>query len=112
LEDVDETVSILYVFRGLRNDFKDLVTSLSTKVDPISYTDLHSSLLTYEFLYKASLQPAITTPMLPTPTQQSAAFFVQHHSGFSTSRRGHFRGGWRHNNHRNYYRGKLRLIER
>jgi hypothetical protein len=26
----------LYVFRGLRSDFKDLVTSLSTKADPIS----------------------------------------------------------------------------
>jgi hypothetical protein len=44
-----------YVFWGLRSDFKDLVTSLSTKVDPISYIDLHNHLLTHEFLYKASL---------------------------------------------------------
>jgi hypothetical protein len=37
----------LYVFRELHSDFKDLVTSLSTKADPISYTDLHSHLLTH-----------------------------------------------------------------
>ena len=58
----------LYVFRGLHSDFKDLVTSLSTKADPISYTDLHSSLLTYECLHKTSLQPSVTAPLLPTPT--------------------------------------------
>jgi len=33
----------LYVFRGLCSDFKDLVTSLPTRDDPISYTDLHNS---------------------------------------------------------------------
>jgi hypothetical protein len=59
----------LYVFRGLRSEFKDLVTSLSIKDAPITYTDLHSSLLTYEFLHKASLQPSVTAPPLPTPTQ-------------------------------------------
>jgi len=74
------------VFRGLRNDFKDLVTSLFTKADPSSYTDLHSSLLTHEFLHKAALQPAVTAPLLPTPTQQPTAFLVQHHFGFNTAR--------------------------
>jgi hypothetical protein len=67
----------LYVFRGLRSDFKDLVTSLSTKADPISYTDLHSHLLTHEFLHKASLHPAVTAPLLPTPSQQPSVFFGQ-----------------------------------
>jgi histone deacetylase 1/2 len=96
----------LYVFRGLRSEFKDLVTSLSTKADPISYTDLHSSLLTHEFLHKAALQPAVTAPLLPTPSQQPAAFFVQNHLGFNNARRGRFRGGWRNNNNRNNaYRG-------
>jgi hypothetical protein len=75
----------LYVFWGLRSEFKDLVTSLSTKADPISYIDLHSSLLTHKFLHKATLQPTITAPLLPTPTQQPAAFFVQNHSGFNTA---------------------------
>jgi hypothetical protein len=82
----------LYVFRGLRSEFKDLVTSLSTKDALISYTNLHSSLLTHEFLHKASLQPSVTAPLLPTPTQQPTAFFVQHQSGFNTGRRGRFRG--------------------
>jgi histone deacetylase 1/2 len=88
----------LYVFRRLRSEFKDLVISLSTKDVTISYTDLHSSLLTREFLHKASLQPSVTSPLLPTPTQQSAVFFVQHQSGFSTSKQGWFCGGWRPNN--------------
>jgi hypothetical protein len=105
LEDAEETVSVLNVFRGLHINFKDLVTSLSTKDDYVSYTDLHSSLLTHEFLHKASLQPAIIDPMLPPPTQQLTMFFVQHHSSFSTGRWGNFCGGWRHNNRINYYLG-------
>jgi hypothetical protein len=95
----------LYVFRGLHNDFKNLVTKFSTKADPISYTDLHNSLLTHEFLHKAALQPAVTAPLLPTSTQQPVAFFVQHHSGFSTGRQGHFLGAWRNNSRINFYRG-------
>jgi len=71
----------LYVFRGLHSEFKDLVTSLSTKDAPITYTDLYSNLLTHEFLHKTSLQPSVTTPLLPTPMQQPTAFFVQHQSG-------------------------------
>ena len=70
---VDRPISMeefnLYVFRELHNDFKDLVTNLYIKVDPISYTDLHSHLLTHEFLYKASLQSIVTAPLLPTPIQ-------------------------------------------
>ena len=58
----------LYVFWGLHNDFKDLVTSLSTKVDLISYINLHNNLLTHEFLHKTSLQPVVTSPLLPPPT--------------------------------------------
>ena len=94
----------LYVFRGLHSDFKDLVTSLSTKADPISYTDLHSHLLTHEFLHKASLHLAVTAPLLPTPSQQPSAFFGQRQFGSSTGRRGRFRGGWRQSN-RSYNRG-------
>jgi hypothetical protein len=101
LHDRIQPVNVL----GLRSDFKDLVTSLSTKVDPISYIDLHSSLLTHEFLHKATLQLAVTTPLLPTPTQQPAAFFVQHHSNFNTGRQGCLCGGWRHNNRNNSYHG-------
>jgi hypothetical protein len=68
----------LYVFQGLYSEFKDLVISLSTKDDPISYTDLHSSLLTHEFLHKAFIQPSVTALLLPTPMQQPTVFFMHH----------------------------------
>jgi hypothetical protein len=58
----------LYIFHGLRREFWDLVTTFSTRVEPISYTDLHSHLLTHEFLHKTSLQPVVTAPLLLTPS--------------------------------------------
>jgi hypothetical protein len=45
----------LYVFHGLHGEFKDLVTSLMTKTKPLSYANIHSHLLTREFLHKTSL---------------------------------------------------------
>jgi hypothetical protein len=94
----------LYVFWGLRSEFKDLVTSLSTKADPISYTDLHNHLLTHEFINKTNIHPAVTALLLPTPSQQPSVFFRQRQSGSNAGRRGRFRGGWRPNN-RSSYRG-------
>jgi hypothetical protein len=56
----------LYVFHGLRGEFKDLVTILATKAELLSYADLHSHLLNHEFLHKTSLQSIIVNPsMLP-----------------------------------------------
>ena len=54
-----------------------MVTSLFTNVDPLSYANLYSHILTYEFLHKSSFQPmsaTTTTPLLPTPTQPPSAF--------------------------------------
>jgi hypothetical protein len=86
----------LYVFRGLREEFKDLVTSLITKVEPLSYADLHSHLLTHEFLHKSSA--AIHAPLLPTPSIASSALVAQHQNfGNSGRNRGRFNGGWRPN---------------
>jgi hypothetical protein len=64
----------LYVFYGLQVKFKDLVTSLVTKAESFSYTDLHSHLLTYEFLHKTSLQSmkSATINALLLPTTPSA----------------------------------------
>jgi len=45
----------LYVFHGLQGEFKDIVTNIVTMTEPLSYADLHSDLLTYEFLHKTSL---------------------------------------------------------
>jgi len=54
----------LYVFRGLRGEFKDLVTSLITKAEPLSYVDLHNHLLTHEFLHKNSFHSMAAAPSL------------------------------------------------
>ena len=57
----------LYIFCGLHGEYKDLVTSLVTKVEPLSYADLHSHLLTHEFLHKTSLSSlAANPPLLPS----------------------------------------------
>ena len=54
----------LYVFCGLRGEFKDLVTSLITKAEPLSYANLHSHLLTHEFLHKNSFHSMAAAPSL------------------------------------------------
>jgi hypothetical protein len=54
----------LYVFRGLLGEFKDLVMSLITKAEPLLYIDLHSHLLTHEFLNKNSFHSMDVTPSL------------------------------------------------
>jgi hypothetical protein len=67
------------VFRGLHNEFRDLVTSLSTKSDPLPYSELHSHLSTHEFLHRSSLHPLpMAAPLLPTPVQSPSAFAAQH----------------------------------
>jgi len=110
----------LDVFRGLHDKFGDLVTNLSTKVEPLMYSELHSHLFTYEFLHKSSLQsiPA-TAPLLPTPSHPPSAYVAQrafagfNGSGFSSHWGKGRRGGWKGNSRSNYnkypgqsYRGK------
>jgi len=86
----------LYMFRGLRGEFKDLVTSLTTKADLLSYADLHSHLLMHEFLHKSSA--AIHAPLLPTPSTPSSTLVVQRQTfGNSGRSRGRFNGGWHPN---------------
>jgi len=91
LEDFD-----LYVFRGLRGEFKDLVTSLVTKAEPLSYADLHSHLPTHEFIHKSSV--AIHAPLLPTPNTPPSTLVAQRQTfGNSGRNRGRFNGGWHPN---------------
>ena len=78
----------LYVFRGLRGEFKDLVTSLITKAEPLSYADLHCHLLTHEFLHKNSFHSMVVgssssslpqqPPLLPTPMISANHVMVNH----------------------------------
>ncbi|KAJ6969913.1 hypothetical protein NC653_034466 [Populus alba x Populus x berolinensis] len=101
----------LYVFRGLRGEFKDLVTSLITKAELLSYADLHSHLLTHEFLHKnsfhsmavgSSSSPLLSSssllqqpPLLPTPPI-SAYYAMTNHS-----RNGGRSRDWRQNQWQN-----------
>ena len=74
----------LYVFPGLRGEFHDLVTSLSTKDDPLSYSELQSHLSTHEFIHRNSLPSILpTAPLLPTPMQPPLVYAAQR--GFSRS---------------------------
>jgi len=86
----------LYMFRDLRGEFKDLVTSLITKAEPLSYADLHSYLLTHEFVHKSSA--TIHAPLLPTSSTPSFALVTQCQTFGNFGRsRGRFNGGWRPN---------------
>jgi hypothetical protein len=86
----------LYMFCGFRGEFKDLVTSLITKTEPLSYANLHSHLLTHEFLHKSSA--AIHAPLLPTPNTPSSALVTQRQAfGNSGRSKGRFNGGWHPN---------------
>jgi hypothetical protein len=79
----------LYLFHGLRSEFKDLVTSLVTKANPLSYIDLHNHLFTHEFMHKSSLLAMIVNPpLLPTPSLLPSTHLAQHRhrSDFSCNR--------------------------
>jgi hypothetical protein len=95
------------VCRELHGEFKDFVTSLSTKTNHLSYTDLHSYLLTHEFFHKSllqSIESSVITLLLPTPAQPPLAFIAQ--GQFSSSHRQSFGS---HNNNYNSYRGRGRF---
>jgi len=86
----------LYVFCGLHGEFKDLVTGLITKAEPLSYADFHSHLLTHEFLHHSSA--AIHASLLPILSTPPSALVAQRQNlGNSGRSRGRFNGGWRPN---------------
>jgi len=92
----------LHVFCGLQGEFKDLVTSFVTKAKPLRYANLHSHLLTHEFIHKSSHpsmgSAAINAPLLPTPNIPPSIFISQRQSfGNFGHNKGHFHGGWRPN---------------
>jgi hypothetical protein len=85
-----------YIFHGLRDEFKDLVISLVTKVEPLLYADLHNHLLTHEFLHKTSLQSlAANPPLLP-----SVHLAQQQHTPNFSRNRDRSRGNWRSNSNK------------
>jgi len=93
----------LYIFWGHRGEFCDLVTSLSTKVEPLPYSELRSDLSIHEFLHRSSLQSISTVaPLLPTPTQLPSVFATQRgFLGFNGSGSSPHQGRGRHGGWRN-----------
>jgi len=70
-----------------------------TKAKPFSYANLHSHLLTHEFLHKTSLQSigvaVINAHLLPTPNQLPSALVSQRQPfGSFDKDRGCFYGRW------------------
>jgi len=72
------------VFRGLRGEFRDLVTSLTNKADLLSYSEFHSHLSTHEFIHCSSLPSILPiAPLLPILAQPPSVYTAQ--CGFSRS---------------------------
>jgi hypothetical protein len=102
----------LYLFRGLRGEFKDLVRTLVTKAEPLLYPELHSHFLTHEFLHKTSfhsMSVVATALLLPMSTHPPSAHGAQrqpsssYNSNYNFScGKGRSRGGWRNNYNSNY----------
>jgi hypothetical protein len=87
LEDIN-----LYVFCGLYGEFKDLVTSLITKAEPLLYADLHSHLHSMDANRSLlSLSLLSQPPLLSTP-QPSAHLAMSHHSSNFNCKKGCSRG--------------------
>ncbi|KAH0672841.1 hypothetical protein KY290_025078 [Solanum tuberosum] len=63
----------IYVFKGLHSDFKDLVTAVSTRPEPVAYSELHSLLHNHEFIYGHTLSSLTISP-LPHTDQPVAHF--------------------------------------
>lgn len=50
----------IYVFKGLCSEFKDLVTTVAARPDPVSFSELHALLLSHEFMNADSFASAVT----------------------------------------------------
>lgn len=40
----------IYIFKGLKHDFKDLVTNVTGRPDPVSFDEVHSLLRSHKFM--------------------------------------------------------------
>ncbi|KAH0708030.1 hypothetical protein KY285_010704 [Solanum tuberosum] len=45
----------IYMFKGLRSEFKDIVTALFARQEPVTFSELHSLLLSHEFIHASVL---------------------------------------------------------
>ncbi|KAF7151058.1 hypothetical protein RHSIM_Rhsim02G0101600 [Rhododendron simsii] len=90
----------LYIFKGLHSNFKDLVTTLASRPDHVSFSELHSLLLSHEFLHNDT----ISSLQISSPVESPQAHFTQTGRGRGFHNRGRGRGyhnssGNRHSPH-------------
>ncbi|KAH0730274.1 hypothetical protein KY289_001462 [Solanum tuberosum] len=57
------------MFKGLRCEFKDIITTLSARQEPVTFDELHSLLLSHEFIHGQALS---SLSMSPSPMPDSA----------------------------------------
>ncbi|KAK2980515.1 hypothetical protein RJ640_022517 [Escallonia rubra] len=85
----------IYVFRGLKPEFKDLVTTLSARSEPVTFSELHSLLLSHEFLNADHLDKLTLHPPSPSlslnPTPAANLSHHNHHPSSGSS--SHSTGG-------------------
>ncbi|KAK1391691.1 hypothetical protein POM88_010747 [Heracleum sosnowskyi] len=45
----------IYIYKGLRSEFKDIITTLSARPEAVSFVELHSLLLSHEFIHEKTI---------------------------------------------------------
>ncbi|XP_049390293.1 uncharacterized protein LOC125854762 [Solanum stenotomum] len=83
----------IYMFKGLRCEFKDIITTFSARQEPVTFGELHSLLLSHEFIHGQALSSLSMSPSpMPDSAGNPSANFSQR---FSQNDR-----QYNHNNHR------------
>ncbi|KAH0686137.1 hypothetical protein KY284_016690 [Solanum tuberosum] len=52
----------IYMFKGLRSEFKDIVTALFARQKPVTFNELHNLLLSHEFIHYQALSSLSISP--------------------------------------------------
>jgi len=102
----------IYIFKGLRPEFKDIITTLSAMPEPVTYSELHNLLLNHEFIHGNSvsslsiLSPSLDSSVTPVAnlSQKSTNFDRGSNSfgGHGRNNRGRGGCGGRNNYSNNY----------
>ncbi|GAV85484.1 hypothetical protein CFOL_v3_28920, partial [Cephalotus follicularis] len=76
----------IYVFKGLKPKFKDLVTTLSARIDPITYFEMLGLLLSHEFLHGDPLNTITISSTVSPPTTNVPSANLSQRSNSTPSR--------------------------
>ncbi|KAG8366990.1 hypothetical protein BUALT_Bualt16G0025900 [Buddleja alternifolia] len=84
----------LYIFKGLRYQFRDSATTLTARADPMFYSDLLSFLLTQEFLQEDTMSSLNLSPN-PIPSKSDLSANYVQRAPNPSQRGGHNTYGYR-----------------